>query len=69
LERALGYPVVATLGDYTSELHEAHGNGKFLDEPQQLRKQTRQLVAKLLGAEMPKTPTRTGLGLFRFART
>ena len=64
-EQALGHPVCATIGDCSSEVHEAYGNGQFLDERLPLRKQTRQLVAKLLGAaEEPKAPTRTGRGLF-----
>jgi pilus assembly protein CpaE len=68
LECVLGRPVCATLGDYSNELHEAYGNGRFLDERLPLSKQTRQMVANYLGiAEEPKTPTRTGLGLFRFA--
>jgi Flp pilus assembly CpaE family ATPase len=66
-EQALGRPVYATIGDCSSEVHEAYGNGQFLDERLPLRKQTRQMVAKLLGvAEEPKAPTRTGRGLFRF---
>jgi Flp pilus assembly CpaE family ATPase len=68
LERVLGFPVCAMLGDCTRELNEAYGNGQFLDERPPLRKQTRQLVAKILGGEEPKAPTRTGLGRFRFAR-
>ncbi|MGA2272323.1 MAG: response regulator [Bryobacteraceae bacterium] len=68
LECVLGRPVCATLGDYSSELHEAYGNGQFLDERLPLSKQTRQMVAGFLGiAEEPKAPARTGLGLFRFA--
>jgi pilus assembly protein CpaE len=68
LECVLGRPVSATLGDYSSELHEAYGNGQFLDERLPLCKQTRQMVANFLGiAEEPKPPARTGLGLFRFA--
>lgn len=68
LECILGRPVCATLGDYSSELHEAYGNGQFLDERLPLSKQTRQMVAGFLGvAEQPKTPARAGLGLFRFA--
>jgi len=68
LECVLGRPVSATLGDYSSELHEAYGNGQFLDERLPLCKQTRQMVATFLGvAEEPKPPARTGLGLFRFA--
>jgi Flp pilus assembly CpaE family ATPase len=64
-EQALGHPVCATIGDCSREVHEAYGNGQFLDERLPLRKQTRQLVAKLLGAaEEPKAPTRTGRGLF-----
>ena len=67
-ERALGHPVYATISDCSSELLEACGNHRFFDERLQLRKQTRQLVAKLLGvAAEPKAPTRTGLGIFRFA--
>ncbi|HEY1221016.1 MAG: response regulator [Bryobacteraceae bacterium] len=68
LERALGRPVSARIGDCSKELHEAYGNGDFLDERLPLAKATRQLVANFLGvAEDPKPPTRTGLGLFRFA--
>src|ERR1017187_7805867 len=68
LECVLGRPVCATMGDYSSELHEAYGNGQFLDERLGLSKQTRQMVANFLGiAEEPKAPARTGLGLFRFA--
>jgi Flp pilus assembly CpaE family ATPase len=67
-ERALGHPVCAMLGDYSSELLEAYGNGRFLEERQPLRKQMRQVVAKLLGvAEEPKAATRIGRRLFRFA--
>jgi len=68
LECVLGRPVCATLGDYSSELHEAYGNGQFLDERLPLSKQTRQMVSRFLGiAEQPTAPARTGLGLFRFA--
>ena len=68
LECVLGRPVSATIGDYSSELHEAYGNGQFLDERLPLCKQVRQMVASFLGiAEQPKPPARTGLGLFRFA--
>jgi Flp pilus assembly CpaE family ATPase len=68
LECVLGRPVCATLGDYSSELHEAYGNGQFLDDRLRLCKQTRQMVAHFLGiAEEPKAPARTGLGLCRFA--
>ncbi len=68
LECVLGRPVCATLGDYSAELHEAYGNGQFLDERLPLSKQTRQMVANFLGiAEEPKAPARTGLALFRFA--
>ncbi|MGB7760778.1 MAG: response regulator [Bryobacteraceae bacterium] len=67
-EQALGCPVYATIGDCSSEVHEAYGNGRFLDERLPLRKQVQQMVAKLLGvAEEPKAPPRTGRGLFRFA--
>jgi Flp pilus assembly CpaE family ATPase len=67
-ERALGHPICATLGDYSSELQEAYGKRQFLDERLPLRKQMGQLVAKLLGiAEEPKAPSRIGRGLFRFA--
>jgi len=49
-------------------LHEAYGNGQFLDERLPLSKQTRQMVSRFLGiAEQPTAPARTGLGLFRFA--
>ena len=68
-ERALGHPVYAMLLDCASEMHDAYGSGQFLDERLPLRKQTRQMVAKFLGIEEPKAPpSRTGLGLFRFAR-
>ena len=68
LEQALGHPVCATIGDCSREVHEAYGNGRFLDERLPLRKPVRQLVAKLLGvAEEPKSPPKTGRGLFRFA--
>jgi Flp pilus assembly CpaE family ATPase len=60
LEAALGHPVSATLSDCSREVHEAYGNGQFLDERLPLRKQVRQLVAKLLGvAEEPKSPTKS----------
>ena len=65
-EQALGHPVYATIGDCTSDVREAYGNGQFLDERLPLRKQTRQMIAKLLGVEEPKAP-KTGRGLFRFA--
>ncbi len=68
LECVLGRPVCATFGDYSNELHEAYGNGQFLDERLPLSKQTGQMVASFLGvAEEPKAPARTGLGFFRFA--
>jgi Flp pilus assembly CpaE family ATPase len=68
-ERALGHPICAMLGDYSSELLEACGNGRFLEERLALRKEMRQLVAKFLGvAEEPKAPVRTGRRLFGFAR-
>jgi len=68
LECVLGRPVCATLGEYSNELHEAYGNGQYFDERVPLSKQTRQMVANYLGgAEEPKTPQRTALGLFRFA--
>ena len=67
LARAFGHPVAASFGDYTSELHVAHSEGKYLGEPPQLHKQIKQLVAKLIGAPPPES-ARTGLGLFRFAR-
>ena len=53
-EQALGHPVYATIGDCTSDVREAYGNGQFLDERLPLRKQTRQMIAKLLGVEEPK---------------
>jgi Flp pilus assembly CpaE family ATPase len=68
LARAFGRPIAAAFGDYTSELHFAHSEGKYLGEPPQLSKQIQQLVAKLIGVPLPE-PARTGLGLFRFART
>jgi len=68
LECVLGRPVCATIGDYASELHEAYGNGRFLDERLPLARQVRQLVANFTGAaEEPKAPARSGLGLLRFA--
>jgi len=71
LECVLGRPVSATIGDYTSELHEGYGNGQFLDERLPLTKQARQMVSSFLGIadepKAPKPPARTGLGLFRFA--
>jgi len=67
-EAALGHPVCATIADCSTELLEAYGKRQFLDERLPLRKQMRQVVAKLLGiAEEPKAPTRSGRGLFRFA--
>jgi Flp pilus assembly CpaE family ATPase len=69
-ERVLGHPVCAAIGDCSSELQEAYGSRRFLDERLPLRKPVRQLVAKLLGvAEEPKAPTRTGRGFFGFARS
>ena len=65
-EQALGHPVCATIADCSREVHEAYGDGRFLDERLPLRKQVRQLVAKLLGvAEEPKPAARSGRGFFR----
>ena len=68
LECVLGRPVFATIGDCSNELHEAYGNGRFLDERLALSRQVRQLVANFTGAaEEPKTPARSGLALWRLA--
>ena len=68
LECVLGRPVCATIGDCSSELHEAYGNGQFRDERLPIAKSVRQLVANFLGlADEPKAPARSGLGLFGFA--
>jgi pilus assembly protein CpaE len=69
LECVLGRPVCATIGDYSSELHDAYGMGQFLDEHLTISKQSRQMVATYLGggAAEPKSSSRGALGLLRLA--
>jgi Flp pilus assembly CpaE family ATPase len=67
IEKALGYPVFWTLGDYSKELGHAYAEGRFLDEGLTLRKQIAQLVARELGVEQ-KAPSRGMFGLFKLAR-
>ncbi len=66
VEKALGYPVHASLADYTSELHEAYGSGHFLDGKLRLNKQVEQLAAASLGK--PATAPKAGMKWFQFVR-
>jgi Flp pilus assembly CpaE family ATPase len=53
LEKALGYRAYAAIGDFSAELTEAYGLGRYLDEGLALHKQVTQMVAKSLGTETP----------------
>ena len=68
LEKALGYPAYAAIGDFSNELAEAYGLGRSLDEGLALHKQvaqmTRKSIGKSLGAETPNG----GRGLRGFLR-
>jgi Flp pilus assembly CpaE family ATPase len=64
LEKALGYPAYAAIGDFSTELAEAYGIGRSLDEGLALHKQVAQMAGKSLGAE-----TQSGAkGLRQFLR-
>ncbi|MFY9723860.1 MAG: response regulator [Bryobacteraceae bacterium] len=66
VEKALGYPINASMGDYTSELHEAYGSGHFLDGNLQLQRQVAQLVSVGLGK--PAAAPKSGMKWFQFVR-
>lgn len=66
VEKALGYPIAASFGDYAPELHEAYGGGHFLDGNLQLRKQVAQVAAASLGK--PVAEPKAGLKWFQFVR-
>jgi Flp pilus assembly CpaE family ATPase len=67
VERAVGYPVYAALGDFSAELAAAYGDGRFLAANLQLRRQIARFTAKTLGVE-PKPKARFGRALLRLAR-
>lgn len=64
LEKALGYPAYAAIGDCSSELAEAYGFGRCLDDGLALHKHIDQMVHKSLGAHA----TTEVKGLRRFLR-
>ena len=66
IERALGFPVFATLSDCSKEMDDAYADSRFLDKGLPLRRQIGQVTARLLGIE--EKPAKGMLGLFRFAR-
>jgi Flp pilus assembly CpaE family ATPase len=64
MEKALGYPVYATIADAAAELAEAYGFGRLLDENLSFHKQVAQMAVKSLGAES-KTDGKGLRGFFR----
>ncbi len=67
IEKALGYPLYASIADDSREINEAYADGRFLDENLQIRKTIAQIVRKWRGVE-EKPSARTGFGFLRFAR-
>jgi Flp pilus assembly CpaE family ATPase len=65
LEEALSHPIAATFGDYTAELHELYGNGRFLDSASPLRKEAGRLAARFTGVEPAPRKSRRFLGLVK----
>jgi Flp pilus assembly CpaE family ATPase len=63
LEKALGYPIFATVGAAGEEQEELMAEGRFVDEKSQIRKDVTRFVAKLLGKTEPEGPSG-----FSFAR-
>jgi Flp pilus assembly CpaE family ATPase len=61
LEKALGYSVYASIGDYSAELAEAYGFGRTVEEGLAFHKQVSHMVNKSLG-----NPTARAKGLRRF---
>ena len=51
LEKALGYPAHASFGDFSTELAEAYGFGRCLDEGLALHKQIAQMIRKSQGVQ------------------
>jgi len=49
LEKALGYPAYACIGDFYGELTESYGDGQRLEEGLALHKQVSEMVAKARG--------------------
>jgi len=67
IEKALGFPVFATLPECAREMDDAYANARFLDKALPVRRQIAQLTAKMLGIEEKPAP-KGMLALFKFAR-
>jgi pilus assembly protein CpaE len=67
VEKALGYPLYASIADDSRAMNDAYAEGRFLDENLQIRKAIGQVMRKWRGIE--ETPsTHAVLGFLRFAR-
>jgi pilus assembly protein CpaE len=51
IEKALGYPVYSSVGDFSDELFGAYAEGHFLDEKLKLRKEVARIVGRWRGVE------------------
>jgi pilus assembly protein CpaE len=62
IEKALGYPVYASIDDFGAELSEAYAEGQFLGEKLKLRKSVARIVRRWQGVE-EKTASNSVFGL------
>lgn len=55
LEKAIGWPLYATVNDHSQELAEAYAGGKYLDDEPGMTKQLAELASKWLGLKTGQT--------------